>query len=166
MKKIYLLLLTLFLFACSPVLKGIGKYEFEDRNGEKQEVSVVIEMKDDKISSISIDETYTQDGERTTKKRLGASYGMKEVEGSKGEWNEQIKHLEMELIGTDGEIDLNDAVRFIAAKFGIMKIMNLTIDHQQMKILQVDVQSTYLISKKGSKMQYQMLENKNTKIQD
>ena len=108
MKKINLLLLTLFLFACSPVYKGIGKYEFEDRNGEKQEVSVVIEMKDDEISSISIDETYTQDGERTTKKRLGASYGMKEVEGSKGEWNEQIKHLEMELIGTDGEIDLND----------------------------------------------------------
>ena len=66
----------------------------EDRNGEKQEVSVVIEMKDDEISSISIDETYTQDGERTTKKRLGASYGMKDVEGSKGEWNEQIKHLE------------------------------------------------------------------------
>ena len=80
----------------------------EDRNGEKQEVSVVIEMKDDEISSISIDETYTQDGERTTKKRLGASYGMKDVEGSKGEWNEQIKHLEMELIGTDGDIDLND----------------------------------------------------------
>ena len=94
MKKINLLLLTLFLFACSPVLKGIGKYEFEDRNGEKQEVSVVIEMKDDEISSISIDETYTQDGERTTKKRLGAAYGMKEVEGSKGEWNEQIKHLD------------------------------------------------------------------------
>lgn len=108
MKKINLLLLTLFLFACSPVYKGIGKYEFEDRNGEKQEVSVVIEMKDDEISSISIDETYTQDGERTTKKRLGASYGMKDVEGSKGEWNEQIKHLEMELIGTDGDIDLND----------------------------------------------------------
>lgn len=108
MKKFNLLLLTLFLFACSPVYKGIGKYEFEDRNGEKQEVSVVIEMKDDEISSISIDETYTQDGERTTKKRLGASYGMKDVEGSKGEWNEQIKHLEMELIGTDGDIDLND----------------------------------------------------------
>ena len=108
MKKINLLLLTLFLFACSPAYKGIGKYEFEDRNGEKQEVSVVIEMKDDEISSISIDETYTQDGERTTKKRLGASYGMKDVEGSKGEWNEQIKHLEMELIGTDGDIDLND----------------------------------------------------------
>ena len=108
MKKINLLLLTLFLFACSPVLKGIGKYEFEDRNGEKQEVSVVIEMKDDEISSISIDETYTQDGERTTKKRLGASYGMKDVEGSKGEWDEQIKHLEMELIGTNGDIDLND----------------------------------------------------------
>ena len=33
---------------------------------------------------------------------------MKDVEGSKGEWNEQIKHLEMELIGTDGDIDLND----------------------------------------------------------
>ena len=73
MKKINLLLLTLFLFACSPVYKGIGKYEFEDRNGEKQEVSVVIEMKDDEISSISIDETYIQDGERTKKKRLGAS---------------------------------------------------------------------------------------------
>lgn len=108
MKKINLYLLTLFLFACSPVYKGIGKYEFEDRNGEKQEVNVVLEMKDDKISSISIDETYTQNGERTTKKRLGASYGMKDVEGSKGEWNEQIKHLEMELIGTDGKINLND----------------------------------------------------------
>ena len=108
MKKINLLLLTLFLFACSPTLKGIGKYEFLDRNGEKQEVSVVLEMKDDKISSISIDETYIQDGEKTTKKRLGAAYGMKEVEGSKGEWNEQIKHLEMELIGTDGDIELNE----------------------------------------------------------
>lgn len=108
MKKINLYLLTLFLFACSPVYKGIGKYEFEDRNGEKQEVNVVLEMKDDKISSISIDETYTQNGERTTKKRLGASYGMKDVEGSKGEWNEQIKHLEMELIGIDGKINLND----------------------------------------------------------
>ena len=108
MKKINLYLLTLFLFACSPTLKGIGKYEFEDRNGEKQEVSVVLEMKDDKISSITIDETYIQDGEKTTKKRLGAAYGMKEVEGSKGEWNEQIKHLEMELIGTDGDIELNE----------------------------------------------------------
>lgn len=108
MKKINLYLLTLFLFACSPTLKGIGKYEFLDRNGEKQEVSVVLEMKDDKISSISIDETYIQDGEKTTKKRLGAAYGMKEVEGSKGEWNEQIKHLEMELIGTDGDIELNE----------------------------------------------------------
>ena len=107
MKKINLLLLTLFLFACTPTLKGIGKYEFEDRNGEKQEVNVVLEMKDDKITSITIDETYTQDGEKTTKKKLGAAYGMKEA-ANKGEWNEQIKHLEMELIGTDGNIDLNE----------------------------------------------------------
>lgn len=108
MKKFYLLLLTLFLFACSSAVKGIGKYEYEDRNGEKQEVNVTLEMKNEKITSISIDETYTQDGTKTTKKKLGASYGMKEVEGSKGEWDEQIKHLEMELIGTDGNIELDD----------------------------------------------------------
>lgn len=108
MKKINLLLLTLFLFACGQALKGVGKYEFEDRNGDKQEVNVILEMKNDKISSISIDETYTQNGEKSTKKKLGASYGMKEVEGSKGEWNEQIKHLEMELIGTNGDIKLDE----------------------------------------------------------
>ena len=107
MKKFNLLLLTLFLFACAPTIKGLGKYEFEDRNGEKQEVNVVLEMKDEKITSISIDETYTQDGEKTTKKRLGAAYGMKDT-ASKGEWNEQIKHLESKLIGTNGTIELNE----------------------------------------------------------
>lgn len=107
MKKINLLLLTLFLLACTPTLKGLGKYEFEDQNGVKQEVNVVLEMKNEKITFISIDETYTQGDEKTTKKRLGAAYGMKET-ASKGEWNEQIKYLENQLIGTDGKIQLNE----------------------------------------------------------
>ena len=108
MKKLRMLLLALFLFACSPALQGEGKYEFVDQNGETQYVHVVLKMKNDKITSIAIDESYTKDGEKTTKKKLGASYGMKEVPGSKGEWNEQVKHLEMELLGTDGDIDLDE----------------------------------------------------------
>lgn len=108
MKNLRMLLLALFLFACSPALQGEGKYEFVDQNGETQYVHVVLKMKNDKITSIAIDESYTKDGEKTTKKKLGASYGMKEVPGSKGEWNEQIKHIEMELLGTDGDIDLDE----------------------------------------------------------
>ena len=108
MKNLRMLLLALFLFACSPALQGEGKYEFVDQNGETQYVHVVLKMKNDKITSIAIDESYTKDGEKTTKKKLGASYGMKEVPGSKGEWNEQVKHLEMELLGTDGDIDLDE----------------------------------------------------------
>lgn len=109
MKKTIGLLLALFLVACGSgeVIKSEGKSEFVDRNGEKQVVNASVEVKDEKIVSISIDETYTVNGKKTTKKTLGDEYGMK-GESTKGEWYEQINHLEKQLIGTDGDIELDE----------------------------------------------------------
>ncbi len=118
MKKLLVLALTFVLCACGgpKVTKADTEYVFTDyTSGSEQKVLVSVELEDGKISKIEIDETYTKDGQATTKRTLGADYGMKGVSASKGvipnggEWFEQIDHLQTTLIGTDGTIALDEA---------------------------------------------------------
>lgn len=110
MKKLLMLGLALVLCACgSTVTKGEGEYVYTDEAGIEQKVTAQVELKDGKISSISIDETYTVDGKQTTKKTLGEDYGMSAF--NLVEWDDQIAHLEDSLKGTDGTIAL-DATGF------------------------------------------------------
>lgn len=94
------------LFAAAVLLAGCGgggsnetktgKGTAENADGLKTTVEVT--MEGDKIKSVSIDETYKdKDGKETTKKTLGADYGMKETSAQIGigkEWNEQAEFLE------------------------------------------------------------------------
>lgn len=108
MKKLSaLFVLTLMLFACDNIASSKYEHKFTDRNGVEQKVYVNLSLEDGKISEISIDETYTQDGKSTTKKTLGDDYNMSSAT-TLGEWDEQIAHLEKVLIGTDGKILLNE----------------------------------------------------------
>lgn len=108
------------LFAAAVLLAGCGgggstetktgKGTAENADGLKTTVEVT--MEGDKIKSVSIDETYNKDGKDTTKKALGADYGMKETSAQIGigkEWNEQAEFLESYIVknGVDN-IKLND----------------------------------------------------------
>lgn len=57
-----------------------------------------------KITDVNLDTTYTKDGVETTKKNLGADYGMYGHEyGSKvGEWYEQAQALEKNVVDNQG----------------------------------------------------------------
>ena len=56
-----------------------------------------------KITDVNLDTTYTKDGVQTTKKTLGADYGMYGKYGSKvGEWYEQVEALEDNVIENQG----------------------------------------------------------------
>lgn len=109
MKKLSVLFVLAFmLIACgNNSLSSKYEHKFTDRNGAEQKVYVDLALENGKISKISIDETYTQDGISTTKKALGDDYGMNEVT-TVGEWDDQIIHLEKTLVGTDGKIALDD----------------------------------------------------------
>ncbi len=109
MKKLSVLFVLAFmLIACgNNSLSSKYEHKFTDRNGAEQKVYVDLALENGKISKISIDETYTQDGKSTTKKTLGDDYGMS-VSSKVGEWDDQIAHLEKALIGTDGTIALDD----------------------------------------------------------
>lgn len=108
------------LFAAAVLLAGCGgggstetktgKGTAENADGLKTTVEVT--MEGDKIKSVSIDETYNKDGKDTTKKTLGADYGMKETSAQIGigkEWNEQAEFLESYIVknGVDN-IKLSD----------------------------------------------------------
>lgn len=108
------------LFAAAVLLAGCGgggstetktgKGTAENADGLKTTVEVT--MEGDKIKSVSIDETYNKDGKDTTKKALGADYGMKETSAQIGigkEWNEQAEFLEKYIVenGVDN-IKLSD----------------------------------------------------------
>lgn len=109
------------LFAAAVLLAGCGgggsnetktgKGTAENADGLKTTVEVT--MEGDKIKSVSIDETYNKDGKDTTKKALGADYGMKETSAKMGigkEWNEQAEFLESYIVknGVD-KITLDDS---------------------------------------------------------
>jgi len=99
----------------SAVKKGEGTATNES-NGETLTTTAKVEVDGDKFTKVEIDETYKdKDGNDTTKKALGADYGMKEtsasignIEGG-GEWFEQVEFLEKYIVenGVDG-IELDD----------------------------------------------------------
>ena len=112
MKKLLMLALAFVLCACggATVTKGSVEYKFSDYNtGAEQFVNVSVELEDGKISKVEIDETYDHNGEKTTKRTLGADYNMKPASPIGKEWNEQIDFLQEKLVGTDGTIALNEA---------------------------------------------------------
>lgn len=112
MKKLLMLALAFVLCACGggAVTKGSVEYKFSDYNtGAEQFVNVSVELEDGKITKVDIDETYDHNGEKTTKKTLGADYNMKPASPIGKEWNEQIAFLEEALVGTDGTIEIDEA---------------------------------------------------------
>lgn len=107
MKKLSVLLLAVALVACSKpaeVKKGTG----ELTNSKGFKVTAEVEVTDGKISKVTIDEEYEKDGVKKTKKEFGAEYAMKEASKIGKEWDEQIKFLEEKLVGTDGDIELDE----------------------------------------------------------
>lgn len=118
MKKLLMLALAFVLCACggATVTTGETEYVFTDyTSGLEQKVIVSVELEDGLISKVDIDETYTHNGEETTKRTLGADYGMKETSANigrienGGEWYEQVDYLQEALVGTDGTIDLDES---------------------------------------------------------
>lgn len=112
MKKLLMLALAFVLCACggATVTKGETEYTFADYNsGAEQKVMVSVELEDGKITKVEIDETYDVNGEKTTKRTLGADYNMKPASPIGKEWNEQIDFLQEKLVGTDGTIALNES---------------------------------------------------------
>jgi len=82
-----------------------------ESNGETLTTTAKVEVDGDKFTKVEIDETYkTKDGKDTTKKELGADYGMKDTSAKMGkieggaEWFEQVKFLEDYIVknGVDG----------------------------------------------------------------
>ena len=100
MKKLTIAALALvMLTACGPkVTTGTAETEI-DSHGNKEIVSVEVTLEDGKVTEITIDETYS--GQTTTKRTLGADYGMKGRSPIGKEWNEQIDFLQ-EYIITNG----------------------------------------------------------------
>ena len=106
MKKLSVLLLALALAACSST-SNVKKASIEHELDSGEKILVDVELENGKIKSISIDETYKdKDGNATTKKTLGTDYGMSASPNTVGEWDEQIKALEAELVGTDGKFEV------------------------------------------------------------
>lgn len=110
MKRLSALLVVVFLLVgcSSKITSSEYEHKFIDSNGIEQKVLVDVTLNNGKISEISIDETYTtKDSVETTKKTLKDDYGMSKTTDV-GEWYEQIAHLEKELIGTNGNISLDE----------------------------------------------------------
>lgn len=109
MKKLTLILAAFALVACgssSNEPEKTGKAETE-ANSKGQVASAEVTMQGDKITKISLDESYPD--KDSTKKKLGAEYGMKEISPIKKEWNEQVQFLEEYIVknGVD-KIQLDD----------------------------------------------------------
>lgn len=109
MKKLTLILAAFALVACgssSNEPEKTGKAETE-ANSKGQVASAEVTMQGDKITKISLDESYPD--KDSTKKTLGAEYGMKEISPIKKEWNEQVQFLEEYIVknGVD-KIELDD----------------------------------------------------------
>ena len=102
MKKLLaVLLVALTLVACgnkSVTTKGSFQSEADEQgNYTTAEVTLV----DGKITEVVIDEYYAL--EDTTKKTLGANYGMIVGSSIGKEWNEQVQALENWCVGKTGE---------------------------------------------------------------
>lgn len=112
MKKLTLVLAAFALVACgsgsgSGETEKTGKAETE-ANSKGQVASAEVTVKGDKITKISLDETYPD--KNSTKKALGAEYAMKEASPIKKEWNEQVQFLEEYIVknGLD-KVELDEA---------------------------------------------------------
>lgn len=119
MKKILILSSMLLLAACSSKspqsLSGRGEVKIDT------EVSTVeLTLNDGVISEINIDEI----SEGKSKKELGDDYGMRKNSSIDKEWYEQIAYLEERLIGTDGQIKLDEKGKAVDADI----ISGCTID--------------------------------------
>lgn len=93
------------LFALTVLLAGCGgggsseatakKGEFTtEANDKGQAATVKVTVEGDKITDISIDESYEHEGKATTKKELKDEYGMKPASDIDKEWWEQAEFLE------------------------------------------------------------------------
>lgn len=91
---------TVCLFAALLLFTGCGgSAETKELTGtaesKDQTTTVKITKEGDKVTNVSIDETYTgKDGEQTTKKTLKDDYNMKSASSIGKEWYEQIEFLE------------------------------------------------------------------------
>ena len=99
MKKLTIAALALvMLTACGPkVTTGHAEKEI-DNHGATEIIKVDVTLEDGKVTEITIDETYN--GQTTTKRTLGADYGMKgtsaginKIAGG-AEWFEQADYLQ------------------------------------------------------------------------
>lgn len=117
MKKLSVLAVAFLLAACgssgndAPEKTGTAESAKSDKGDY---VTVEITKKGDDVTSISIDETYIEKGDKT-KKELKEDYGMKAVTANDSskigkEWYEQIEHLEKFIAdkGIDA-VELDDA---------------------------------------------------------
>ena len=103
MKKLTIAALALvMLTACGSSTKtGTAEKEI-DNHGETEIVSVEVTLEGDKITALTIDETYN--GQTTTKRELGDDYGMKGYSSTLGnienggEWYEQADYLQNYII--------------------------------------------------------------------
>lgn len=97
----------LLLTGCSKGYKeGVYTGTAEDNYGGQNNIATAIVTVDSEgnITDVDLDTTYTKDGVTTTKKALGADYGMyNHPYGSKvGEWYEQVEALEEYVINNQG----------------------------------------------------------------
>lgn len=90
-----------FLFAAAVLLAGCGSGDTEKKgtataaaNSKGQASTVEVTVKGDKITAISIDETY----EDSTKRNLKDEYGMKKASSIGKEWWEQAEFLEKYIV--------------------------------------------------------------------
>lgn len=90
------------LFAAAVLLAGCGggaaatkTGKAESQPNDKNQVTTAeVTMEGDKITKVTINDTYEQDGKATTKKDLKDAYGMKAASSIGKEWWEQAEFLE------------------------------------------------------------------------
>lgn len=107
--------IALLLSGCSKgYTEGVYTGSAIDNYGGQSNTATAVVTVDSngKITDVNLDTTYTKDGVATTKKILGADYGMYGVQyGSNvGEWYEQVEALEDAVVKGQGlrNIKLND----------------------------------------------------------
>jgi hypothetical protein len=96
------------LTACGPkVTTGHAEKEI-DNHGATEIIKVDVTLEDGKVTEITIDETYN--GQTTTKRTLGADYGMTKASPIGKEWHEQADYLQTFIVenGIDA-VTLNES---------------------------------------------------------
>ena len=118
MKKILsIALVAILLTGCGSNGLKEGTYEgsaVDTLGGQENTATAKITIDENgKITDVYLDTAYTKDGVETTKKTLGAEYGMKETSANQGvieggaEWFEQVEALEQAVIDNQGIDFLN-----------------------------------------------------------